>query len=302
MKALTLAVCTHNRVNQLRELLLNLEKVLQSSSYQTEVLFVLNACNDDSQNLLNEFSDRIDMVVHSELELGLSNARNKVLKQMNSSAVWFIDDDILISQQALDAVHKAIAEKTQFAYFGGPIAVDWQGQKPAWLVGENLSLLSGLIGHYDLGKTDLIYQGTLPAPYGANFVLRKNLCDQVGWFDPELGVSGQDGGRGEERDYLARAKTLGFEGLYLAQMQVSHRFQVGRLNLAYLWRYGLQKGRAEVILHNKQSGAWRGVFIKQLVLGIGQLAKGRRDHFYQCWINMGIARGRYLASLESRAG
>jgi len=121
------------------------------------------------------------------------------------------------------------------------------------------------------------------------------LIERVGLFDTRLGVVGQQIGRGEETDYFRRAQQLGFSGLYSAKAVVGHRFQIERLNSFYLYRYGIEKGRALVLVDRMLEPRDTVKFILSslsfFVRGIFQLLKGRRDRFYQCLINIGIERG-----------
>ena len=107
----------------------------------------------------------------------------------------------------------------------------------------------------------------------------------MGQFDPALGVSGGDIGRGEESDYFERAQLLGFSGLYVPKAHVRHRFQADRLTLIHLLRYGLAKGRL-CPPRKRTSAYWAAC--SQLLRGGWQALRGRRANAYQCLIMIGV--------------
>lgn len=295
---LSIAICTHNRACQLRVLLENLSKLAPKSAGISQIILVDNGSTDETPALTKLYRERLSLDYFHEAKLGLSHARNRALMEFNGDAIWFLDDDTVISQQTVHAFIAALDEFKQQGYFGGPVQVDWQGHRPAWLKKDTPALLRGLFGEYDHGPDNVIYSERTSAPYGANMVLRRELIEAVGMFDPSFGLRGNDIGRGEESNYFARAEEQGHSGVYIAKAIVGHRFQQDRINLGYLWRYGIEKGRAEVKLHGHVRRQWFKQAARQFGLGLIQLCRGRRDHFYQCWINIGIARGRYLASQE----
>jgi GT2 family glycosyltransferase len=289
---LSIAICTWNRAGSLRILLDDLARIYETSSPAArnmwEVLVVDNGCTDRTAAVLEEFSVSLPLRRVHESRQGLANARNRALAHFSGEAILFLDDDISIDGETLDGYLQAVRELTRYDYFGGPITVDWQGRRPHWLLSDDLVLLNGLFGQYLPATQDLEYSGQVPGPYGANFLLRRRILDLAGGFEPALGVCGGSPGRGEETEYFARARSKGAEGLFLHQAGVRHRFQVERLNIPYLYRYGIAKGQATGT-RPAESGLRSAAGF--LFRGLWQLARGRRDRFYQCIINLGIIRG-----------
>ena len=137
----------------------------------------------------------------------------------------------------------------QFGFFGGQIKVAWRNAAPRWLRSDQMPLIAGFLGRFAPGDSGvetshsaIEWPGQELLPFEANFGLRRSLVDLVGEFDPALGVSGTDIGRGEETDYLRRALALGFRGRYLPGACVDHRFDENRMRIRYLLRYGIRKG------------------------------------------------------------
>jgi len=219
---------------------------------------------------------------------GLSAARNRALSEMAHDVIIFFDDDVTIQPYTVDEYRDAFTQFKGHQLFGGKIDVDWLGDIPNWYKSDQLPLINGLLVNYDLGSQSKEYQSSDLKPYGANFALRRPLIDRVGKFDTALGVNGKGIARGEESDYFERAFLLNFKGIYIPKAMVGHRYDSKRVSFSYLYRYGIEKGKClpisslECRLENAKN------LVVFLLKGAFQLLKGRKDHFYQCVINMGI--------------
>ena len=321
---LTLAICTYNRADLLRVLLENLVQVFDSPAVgareSCDVLVVDNHSTDHTADLLQEFASNLPLTMAREERQGLAYARNRALRCFSGDAILFLDDDVSIDPESVAVYLQALDAFPQYDYFGGPIDVDWQDNRPRWLKSNDLVLLNGLFGQYRPSPHDLEYSEEVLGPYGANFLLRRRLCGRVEHFDTRLGVRGNCPGRGEETDYFLRARRIGARGLYLHEAAVRHRFQTERLNITYLYRYGIAKGKASgdaamspggcatggCATGGWATGGWAtGSWAKEgraaagfLIRGLWQLARGRVDRFYQCIINIGIIRGRSNSGRE----
>jgi len=292
---LSIAICTFNRVEQLVLLLDQLCLMHEWLEENTEILIIDNNSTDKTIDLIQPFSKLLPLHVFKETQQGLAHARNKAIVEFKGEALLFFDDDITVSLETLESYLQALQVYSDASFFGGKIYVDWQGDVPIWLKSDDLVLLNGLFGQYDLGNLDIVYGDNHMLPFGANFMLRRSLIEQVGIFDTRLGVIGNAIGRGEETDYFNRAQKKELTGMYIAGAPVGHRFQKERINLVYLYRYGIEKGRSEVLVSNRSSNKnCVTVMLNSLFFilrGIFQLMKFRRDRFYQCIINTGIEYG-----------
>jgi glycosyltransferase involved in cell wall biosynthesis len=263
-----------------------------------EVVVINNNSTDQTQQVIDRFADKLPISCHFESVQGLAVARNTALKQSKRNAIVFFDDDVLITSQTLIAYKKMLKRYPEHYYFGGKISIIWPNTKPRWLKSDDLSLLNGLFGYYSLGEQNRVYDKNLNGPYGANFVLRRSILNIVGEFNERLGVSGTSIARGEETEYFKRAQDAACSGLYCADAEVGHRFQIERITIPYLFRYGIEKGRAELALSKSSRKNWIGDSLLFSLKALLQLIKGRRDRFYQCIINLGIIRGLYLATIQ----
>jgi len=291
---ISLAICTYNRSAHLAKALKGLSLLNDSLGIfeqEDELLIIDNNSSDDTKIIVQQFESKLPIKYSFESEQGLSVARNRALKTFTNEIIIFIDDDVSITESFLDAYREAINQYPECDFFGGKISVDWQGQKPDWFRSYDLPLINGLIVHYDMAHDGLEYSIKSLLPYGANFALRRRLIESVGEFDTKLGVKGENIGRGEETDYFLRALKKGFSGRFILNAEVYHRFESERVTTRYLYRYGIEKGRA-LKTKAKSSYIKKGISVlSYFVRGLLQLMKGRKDRFYQCIINIGIVVG-----------
>ncbi|MDH3255790.1 MAG: glycosyltransferase [Acidobacteriota bacterium] len=289
---ITVCICTHNRSHSLKRTLESLAGCQLTRTVDWELLLVDNNSSDSTASLAHSYASRLPLRYVFEPAEGLSNARNRALDECLAETIVFTDDDVRVEPIWLAEMLKAVDSRPDVDYFGGRILTEWPNGRPRWLRDEGLPLLGGLLVHYDLGTELRDYEPTDPLPFGANMALRRRLFAEVGTFRTELGPIGGTPGRGDDSEYISRSRSHGFSGCYVGTATVYHWTNPKRLTLSYLYRYGIEKGRAEPALHPDRSN--RGSRRRQvlyLVRGLGQLAKGRGDRFRQCIINTGIEAG-----------
>jgi hypothetical protein len=182
----------------------------------------------------------------------------------------------------------ALRSRTGLAYAGGRLLPDWDGPPPRWFRNEKLSLLDGALVWFDLGPQVRRFAADDPTPFGANFAVRRDFALGLGGFSAELGVKGRGQGRGEETDFLLRARACGAEGLYVGTALSRHRVARERFRLSALFRYGLASGLAYRAIVDRQAQGAYVASLAYLARGAWQALKGRGDRLRQCVINAGI--------------
>jgi GT2 family glycosyltransferase len=288
---LTVCICTYNRAESLERTLESLcaSKGMQEGAW--EVLVVDNNSTDITSSVVKEFADRLPLWSVVERSQGLSHARNRALRECRGEVLLFTDDDVQVDRSWAREYFKAAEAFPQAGWFGGRILPSWPGGRPRWVRDEALSLLAGLFVRYDIGEDVRNFCDDDPHPYGASFALRRELFEDLGVFRTDLGVSGATPGRGEEAEYLGRARERGVQGLYVGTALCRHDVDPGRLTLGHLYRYGVQKGIAEIRVNGGGSRGSRREEALYALRGIFQALKGKGDLFRQCVINMGIQAG-----------
>jgi len=154
-----------------------------------------------------------------------------------------------------------------------------------------LHLIDGLLVWFDHGAETRLLGTTEPPPFGASFAIRRRLFEKIGLFRTDLGTGGMGLGRGEETEFLMRARDSGAQGVYVGEALCFHAYDPRRLTPAALYRYGIVCGRSHNAIVDRPHRGGYGAAASFIVRGIFQMIMGRGDRFRQCIINAGIETG-----------
>jgi glucosyl-dolichyl phosphate glucuronosyltransferase len=284
----TVAICTYNRCESLAETLATLVDQSRVEAADWQVLIVDNNSSDATLRVISGFAGRIGVRVVRETRQGPSHARNRALREARGEWVLFIDDDVKLDPGWLASWIAALRGAPGAAYGGGRILPDWGAAPPRWFHGEKLALIDGALVWFDLGEVVRPLSDDDPQPFGGNMAIRRNTALGLGGFRPDLGMNGQELGRGEETDLFLRARRKGDAGLYVGTALCQHRYEPARFTPRALFRYGVASGLAHrAVVDSQASGSWAasGAYLAR---GAVQLLKGRGDRFRQCIVNAGI--------------
>ena len=241
--AYTVALCTHDHADRLARTLGDL-RGLRAPEAPWELLIVENACSDITPSLLMRESWPAAWrvrVVH-EAKLGLSNARNRALREAHGEYLIFIDDDETPDPDWLRAFERLIRSHAADA-FGGRIEVLFEGERPRWLSDDLLGFLGEL--RRAEAQAPLTDPGT--SFHGGNFGFRRQVAEAVGAFDPELGRKGTDNTGGEEVDFYRRLLAGGFKVWWTPEAVIFHRIEAAKLKRSYFLDLHYRQGRMEAI-------------------------------------------------------
>jgi GT2 family glycosyltransferase len=201
----------------------------------------------------------------SEERLGLSNARNRALREARGTYLLFIDDDETPNPQWLTAYERDMLTYSPDA-LGGRIDVLFEhGGRPPWLQDE----LLGFLGHLDHGEGCWLTDPATPF-YGGNFAVRKDLFSKVGEFDADLGRKGQLNLGGEDTEFYRRLIAGGFSVRWVPAAIINHRIRADKLRKTYFLDLHYRQGMAE---GSRRRGNGSRVPPKYL---LGQLARATR--------------------------
>lgn len=87
---ITVGIATRNRSNQLERCLLSLTK---QKSLPHQIFIVDNNSSDNTKNIISSFNNRLPIHYEVEKRIGLSYARNRLLKKIKTDIFASIDDD-----------------------------------------------------------------------------------------------------------------------------------------------------------------------------------------------------------------
>ncbi len=289
--SISVCICTHNRSQSLHRTLNTIASQIDIDFGCTEVLVVDNNCTDETPDVVEAFREKLPIRRVTESRQGLACARNRAVADFRGDVLLFTDDDVRLDRRWLTAYQDAIRRFPNAEYFGGRILSDWGQAKPQWISDEPLPLIDGVLVWFDHGVETRAFRPNEALPFGASFAIKRSLVEKIGMFRVDLGTGGTALGRGEETEFLMRARDSGASGVYVGEALCFHTYDPRRLRIRELYYYGMLCGRSHnAIFALTDCGSYwaAGWFILR---GLYQALKGRDDRFRQCIINAGIQVG-----------
>ena len=182
---ISVVICTYNRSESLKRTLTSVGEMTGMEPGVWELLIVDNNSNDDTRVVVEKFIGtlKVDCRYVFEAKPGLSNARNRGIREARGESIAFTDDDVLVDPDWLRNVLGEF-ENADVACIGGKILPIWEKPCPKCLQGHLLNFLS----LQDLGEEKI--KLAKPLIWGANLAIRSAMFRKYGVFDARLGHSG----------------------------------------------------------------------------------------------------------------
>lgn len=241
-KTVTIAICTYNRADYLRDTLSDIAGQ-ECDAARFDMLVVNNNSTDHTETVCREFAEKEGNIFFrhvSESKQGLSHARNRAVEESDGETVLFIDDDVILPETFLSSVIKKMSANPDVPCAGGKILVHFDDGDPGWIPSE----LMPMFGLHDLGgKARLYPSGNFPR--GGNMLIRRELFEKTGLFRTDLGRAGSVLLGSEEKEFFERARKHGAELHYWPEMELWHRIGSARLTTPYIKSQSVGIGASE---------------------------------------------------------
>ncbi len=249
-------ICSRDRAADLVRTLGSLQRALASATETWEIVVVDNASSDDTAGAARAALGE-DATVVVEERLGLSHARNRGVDEARGEVLVFIDDDITVDQRWVRTYEETFEDRS-VAAAGGPVETIFPEGSDADYVRAVMADGGSGTGHYmpEGGRAE-VFPGRAPGyPRGGNMAIRAAAIEDVGEFDVALGW-GKHQIPAEETELFSRMCAAGHRIWYVPEAHVLHRFQIEKVNWAYLKRWHRGYGRASVIMKGRTSAGRR---------------------------------------------
>jgi glycosyltransferase involved in cell wall biosynthesis len=224
---LSVAICT-NRPWNTRYML----TAAASLSAGDELLVVLDVADGDCADLADELGRRGARVLRNRGNRGLSYSRNRALAECAHRILVYLDDDITIGPETLDAIRGAAAAGA--GIIGVLLVPVFPTACPWWLTGGQYHYLGvhhGIHGARTWGAC-MAVDAVLARRHGLN-------------FRHELGRRGRALQSGDDTSFLAELRGLGVTESFLTDVHAVHHVSPDRQRLSYLLRRAWWQGRSE---------------------------------------------------------
>lgn len=223
---LSVIICTYNRCHNLSGCFQHLQKQQLGDRLDWEVLVVDNNSTDATREVVQEFARNSPLNLRYTFcrEQGLSHARNHGIEEARGRWLVFIDDDIRVTPDWLQAIHETFAAHDCDAV-GGRIHLEIPlEQLPKWIRPD----MYGFLGYQDFGEEPYRLDGFREFPFGGNMAIHRRVFGRIGLFDTGIGRKGagtrkEELFKGEETDFFHRLAENGGVIWYQPRALVLHK-------------------------------------------------------------------------------
>lgn len=241
---LTIAICTLNRAESLRQTVDSLAAMQVPSDLTWEIIIVNNNSTDHTDDIIDQYRDQLPLRREFEVERGHSNARNRAIDAARGEYIIWTDDDVVVRADWLSAYAAAFRRWPEAAVFGGRIIPRYEEPAVKWVV-DSEPVVHGAFAIRDFGnEIEPLSIADNRIPYGANFAIRTK--DQRAFrYDPTLGLAPDRRRYYDEVDVITRLLKSGAKGYWIPEAVVEHRIGQEKQTIRYLTEYYVSVGETE---------------------------------------------------------
>lgn len=242
MMMLSVLICTRNRAKSLAATLARFFAQRFAGHYDYELLVVDNGSTDETSQVVELYRAQHPARVRylSEPQPGLSYARNTAVKAAQGEILVFTDDDVLVTEDWLEEIHREFTADPQLFVLSGRVLLARDDLQPVAMFPLNERYVPTFPSSGGIGM-------------GANMSFRRELFEQVGLFDVRLGAGTFFAG-GEDIEMFYRALKVGHRMVYAPNVLVYHDHDRATVEQACRLEYGYGKGYAAYILKHALEG------------------------------------------------
>lgn len=270
---ITIVICTHNRSAVLKDSLDSFSMVEMSSSDDVELIVVDNGSRDSTNETVRRWISKSNVNCRYvfEAELGLSNARNRGMREALGQWIVFVDDDVYFDRHWLEEIKSRIAFSPDAACISGAVLPHYEAGRPTWLDPDPEWLnMEGMFSITLFGSEER-YLGPTETPVGANLAFRLQELKALGGFSGVLGRHGNNLLSKEESELYFRFNRAGYFAVSAPKAIVHHRISAERTTKKWLLRRFYWQGISQVLFEGLTCPRARGEILRIVILDMSQL-------------------------------
>lgn len=235
---LTVLIATHNGAKtlpQVFEAFLHLD----IKNVNWKIVIVDNASTDATPEILRKYSERLPLLSLRTEKQGKNIALNIGLEHIEGDLIVLTDDDVIPSNDWLEAIHDAANLNPSFDIFAGRIDAIWPDKTPSWIF-----RLVNLGATYGITPSEL-KSGPIPAEkaWGANMAIRRKVFDAGYRFNELVGPTSGQYMMGSETEFTSRLKKDGYKAWFSDTAKVGHIIRENQIQREWIIQRGYRLGR-----------------------------------------------------------
>lgn len=242
---ISVVICTHNRAGYLTRAIQSLvDQNAQKDKY--EIIIVDNCSTDSTREVVEQFSNIVNIEYRYESKLGLSYARNNGWRNAKGKYIAYLDDDAIASPDWLNKILEVFETITpKPGCVGGKIDPLWDAPRPKWLSDELVTALT-VIDWADTPQTitDLNQKWLV----GANIAFPADVLRCIGGFVSGLDRRGKNLLSSGDIYLEKQIQKAGYTCFYHPEILVRHLVPESRLTMRWFIRRYYSQGLSDAVM------------------------------------------------------
>lgn len=236
----SIIICTH-RSERYEDLEEAINSLLSQSYNNLEIIVVVDG-NKELYDKILKRGIEVDNITLNEKNLGLSESRNRGMKEAKGDIIAFFDDDAVADKNWIKELVRMYEEREAIAA-GGKLLPKWVSKKPKFLPEEYYWLIGATHKGFPDGVTEV--RNT----FGSNISFKADVLKTLGGFRGEMGVKGKGLLQGEETELCERMRDKFGRGVvYNPNAIVYHKVFPERLKMRFLLRRAFWQGYSKRVM------------------------------------------------------
>ena len=238
--------------------------VLAGTYDDVEVVVIVDGDETLFERVRSRYGGHDDVVLHCNDEnLGLSASRNVAVELASGDVVAFLDDDAVAHPEWVERL-VSLYERHDAIAAGGKMTGRWVTGKPSFLPEEFYWLVG--VTHRGFPTEECEVRNT----FGSNISFRREVFEELGGFETNLGRAGEKNLQGEETEFAARMRQRYGQGVwYDPDAIVEHKVFDYRTKPKWLLERAFWQGYSKRVMADilpDEDGGEESAFLRQLLV------------------------------------